>query len=158
MTYGEHSYRVRVQWTGNRGTGTSSYREYGREHIIGAEGKPDIPGSSDAAFRGDAIAGTPRTCWSRQRRRAISCGTSTCAPTPASWCRVMSTTPSARCRTALERGRFTRIVLHPHVLIRAGDDRERAVQLHHAAHARCYIANSVSFPIDCEPVIEFASG
>jgi organic hydroperoxide reductase OsmC/OhrA len=53
-------------------------------------------------------------------------------------------------------GRFTRIVLHPRVAIRTGDDAALAAQLHHRAHALCYIANSVNFAIDCEPVIETA--
>lgn len=56
-----------------------------------------------------------------------------------------------------DEGRFTEIVLRPHVTIQAGDDRERAEHLHHDAHAKCYIANSVNFPIRCEPVIEFAA-
>jgi organic hydroperoxide reductase OsmC/OhrA len=56
-----------------------------------------------------------------------------------------------------EAGRFTEIVLRPHVTIRAGDNRELAEHLHHDAHAKCYIANSVNFPIRCEPVIEFAA-
>jgi hypothetical protein len=29
MAHGEHKYQVSVLWTGNRGTGTSGYREYG---------------------------------------------------------------------------------------------------------------------------------
>src|SRR5512134_2618212 len=49
-----HSYEVRVRWTGNRGTGTSGYRDYGRDHLIEAGTKPAIEGSSDPAFRGDA--------------------------------------------------------------------------------------------------------
>ncbi len=59
MAYGEHKYAVSVQWTGNRGSGTSGYREYGRDHIIAAGNKPDIPGSSDAAFLGDANRWSP---------------------------------------------------------------------------------------------------
>ena len=43
----EHRYRLTVEWTGNAGTGTSSYRAYERAHEIRAEGKPAIPGSSD---------------------------------------------------------------------------------------------------------------
>jgi organic hydroperoxide reductase OsmC/OhrA len=54
-------------------------------------------------------------------------------------------------------GRFMRIVLRPRVVIRAGDNAELAAKLHHGAHAHCYIANSVNFPIDCEPVIESAA-
>ena len=41
--------------------------------------------------------------------------------------------------------------------IRAGDDAGRAAQLHHVAHEKCYIANSVNFPIHCEPVIDAAA-
>src|SRR3954469_19424294 len=52
-THKEHHYSVKVNWTGNLGTGTSNYRAYNRNHEITAEGKPMIPGSSDPAFRGD---------------------------------------------------------------------------------------------------------
>jgi len=53
-----------------------------------------------------------------------------------------------------EPGRFTEIVLRPQIRIRSGDDIEKAYELHHVAHAKCYIANSVNFPIKCEPHIE----
>src|SRR3954471_12176010 len=48
-----HEYTAEVRWTGNRGTGTSGYRDYDRAHDVGADGKPAIAGSSDPAFRGD---------------------------------------------------------------------------------------------------------
>src|SRR5947208_15652480 len=53
-----HSYDVTVVWTGNRGSGTSGYREYGRDHEVAVSGdeagRPQpIAGSSDSAFRGD---------------------------------------------------------------------------------------------------------
>src|SRR5215472_10967592 len=54
-----HTYRATVRWTGDLGTGTSSYRAYARAHAIEASGKPAISGSSDAAFRGDAAAWNP---------------------------------------------------------------------------------------------------
>ena len=38
---------------GNRGTGTSGYRDYGRDHLIEVGTKPAIEASSDPAFRGD---------------------------------------------------------------------------------------------------------
>ena len=44
---------VSVAWTGNRGTGTSGYRAYGRDHDVRAPGLPPIAGSSDRAFHGD---------------------------------------------------------------------------------------------------------
>jgi organic hydroperoxide reductase OsmC/OhrA len=56
-----------------------------------------------------------------------------------------------------EAGRFARIVLRPRVTIGAQSDRALAEHLHHTAHERCYIANSVNFPIACEPTIEVAA-
>ena len=49
-----HRYETQLSWTGNRGSGTSSYGAYGRDHQIVAPGKPVLLGSSDPAFRGDA--------------------------------------------------------------------------------------------------------
>src|ERR1700712_5708648 len=49
----EHSYAIDLEWTGNRGEGTSGYKSYGRDHVISAEGKGSIEGSADRAFFGD---------------------------------------------------------------------------------------------------------
>jgi organic hydroperoxide reductase OsmC/OhrA len=35
----------------------------------------------------------------------------------------------------------------------AGADMDRAVALHSVAHEKCFIANSVNFPVTCEPEI-----
>jgi organic hydroperoxide reductase OsmC/OhrA len=53
-------------------------------------------------------------------------------------------------------GRFTSVVLRPRVVIRDGDDHTLAAELHHKAHVQCYVANSVNFPVRCEPTIEFS--
>jgi len=49
-----HRYATRVEWTGNLGRGTADYRAYSRDHVITAPGRPELAGSSDPAFRGDA--------------------------------------------------------------------------------------------------------
>jgi len=51
-------------------------------------------------------------------------------------------------------GRFTEAVLHPVVTITAESDAELAQSLHERAHAECFIANSVNFPVRHEPVIK----
>jgi organic hydroperoxide reductase OsmC/OhrA len=51
-------------------------------------------------------------------------------------------------------GRFTRVLLKPHVTIAAGSDPRKGEALHHDAHAMCFIANSVNFPIACEPTVK----
>jgi len=49
----QHTYRATVEWTGNLGSGTSSYTAYSRDYTVRIAGKPDLLGSSDPAFRGD---------------------------------------------------------------------------------------------------------
>ncbi|MGF6721883.1 organic hydroperoxide reductase OsmC/OhrA [Paraburkholderia sp. GAS41] len=157
MAYGEHKYRVSVLWTGNRGTGTSGYRDYGRDHTIRAANKPDIPGSSDAAFLGDA------TRWNPEDLLVASASAChklwylhLCSDAGIA---VLDYRDDAE-GTMLDsphQGKFTQIVLRPRVTIRAGDDASLAERLHHAAHEKCYVANSVNFPILCEPIIELAA-
>ena len=55
----EHHYLVGVEWTGNRGSGTDGYRNYGRDHLIRIAGKPDLTGSADPEFRGDRARHNP---------------------------------------------------------------------------------------------------
>src|ERR1700752_1476225 len=55
----QHHYKTTVTWAGNKGEGTKGYTSYGREHTISIQGKPDILGSSDVAFRGDATKHNP---------------------------------------------------------------------------------------------------
>src|SRR5919204_989637 len=55
----QHHYHTTVTWTGNRGTGTSGYRDYARDHDITADGPPPIAGSSDPTYRGDRTRWNP---------------------------------------------------------------------------------------------------
>jgi len=153
MAHGEHKYQITVEWTGNRGTGTSSYRAYGRNHEISAGGKPAIPGSSDPAFMGDPARWNPEDL--------LVASVSACHKL---WylhlcadagIAVLAYVDHAEGTMSdrSEPGRFTQIVLRPQVTIRAGDDRSKAEHLHHVAHEKCYVANSVNFPILCEPAV-----
>jgi organic hydroperoxide reductase OsmC/OhrA len=54
-------------------------------------------------------------------------------------------------------GRFTNVVLRPTVTVAAGADTERANALHHTAHTKWFIANSVSFNVACEPTVIVAN-
>jgi organic hydroperoxide reductase OsmC/OhrA len=149
----EHTYNVRVEWTGNRGAGTRSYRGYGRQHTISGEGKPDIPGSSVPMFQGDKDRWNPEELLVAA---ASACHKlwylHFCAEAKV----VVTAYVDDATGTMIEAttvGKFTGIVLRPRVTIAAGSDPAAAERLHEQAHTRCYIANSVTFPITCEPVI-----
>lgn len=154
MAYGEHKYQVAVEWTGNRGSGTSGYREYARDHVIAAGTKPDIPGSSDPAFLGDASRWNPEDLLVAS---ACACHKlwylHLCADAGIVVLRYRDNAEGTMLDDP-KAGRFSKIVLHPHVVIQAGGDSSLAERLHHVAHEKCYIANSVNFPILCEPTIE----
>ncbi|GAB4088383.1 OsmC family protein [Hydrogenophaga soli] len=152
----QHHYQVTVQWTGNKGSGTSAYKAYARDHMINAEHKPSIQGSSDPAFLGDP------TRWNPEELLLASVSAChqlwylhLCADAGIV---VISYADEAK-GTMVEdpRGHFTDIVLHPHITIRPEDDIELATQLHHLAHEKCFVANSLNFPVRCEPVIRTAA-
>lgn len=152
MAHAEHHYRVTVTWTGNTGSGTSGYRDYRRDHVVSAAGRPAIAGSSDPAFRGDASRWNPEDLLLAS---ASACHQlwylHLCADAGIA---VLAYEDSAEATMVDgEGGHFTRIVLRPRVTVRAGDDLALAERLHHAAHAQCFVANSLKTPIDCVPVI-----
>ena len=151
----EHRYRVRLDWTGNEGSGTASYRTYSRSHILSGEGKPDIEGSSDPHFRGDPsrwnpeelLVGALSSC--HQLAYLHMCATAgivvTAYEDDAEG--VMVEEPGGA-------GQLSSVVLRPRVTVAAGADVEKANTLHHEAHAVCFIARSVNFPVTNEPVIQ----
>jgi len=147
-----HLYRTTTTWTSAAGA-TTSYEAYSRNHVVAVSGKPDIPASSDPAFRGNATRYNPE--------ELLVASLSSCHML---WylhlCAVAGIVVThyedAAEGTMVEDangGRFERVILRQRVRIAAGDA-GKAAELHHEAHRLCYVANSVNFPVDCEPRIE----
>ncbi|HET6432057.1 OsmC family protein [Dyella sp.] len=152
-----HRYRVDVVWTGNRGTGTDGYRSYSRNHVIRVPGKPELAGSADPTFRGDATKYNPEDM--------LVAALSTCHMLSYLHMATVAGVVVTDYRDAAEGtmvtegdgGRFTEVVLRPVVTITAASDPAKAEAAHEAAHHACFIANSVNFPVRCEPRIVVAS-
>lgn len=153
MAEKNHSYAVQVSWTGNEGAGTAPHASYSRAHRISARGKPDIEGSSDPSFRGDP------TRWNPEELLLASISAchklwylGLCAQAGI----VVAAYEDDAEGTMLEEkggaGQFTRVVLRPRILLQPGSDKTKAEALHHTAHEMCFIARSVSFPIEHKPV------
>jgi len=152
-----HKYRVSVTWTGNRGSGTSSYRAYGREHCLSAPGKPDIAGSSDPAFLGDAARWNPEDLLVGALSACHKLWyLHLCAAAGIVVTAYVDAAEGTMVEDAARGGYFTGVVLRPRVTIRVGDDQQRAAALHAEAHGKCFIANSVNFPVAVEAIIEAA--
>lgn len=52
---------------------------------------------------------------------------------------------------AVKRGHMTQVTLRPHVMIKNPEQLPLAEKLHELAHHECMIANSVNFPVYCQP-------
>lgn len=158
MAEKQHHYRVRVTWTGNFGVGTRGYREYGRDHEISAPGKAPIAGSSDPGFRGDATRWNPEellvasisACHKLWYLHLCSAGGVVVEGYDDQAEGVMVEEPDGG-------GRFVAVVLKPRVTLAPGGDVERAARLHHDAHEKCFVANSVNFPVTVEPIFMTAA-
>jgi organic hydroperoxide reductase OsmC/OhrA len=156
MSEKHHCYHATVVWDAAGGAGTTSYKGYSRDHVLGAEGKPDLLGSADPAFRGDPKRYNPEDL--------LVASLSSCHLLSYLYVCAMNGVVVTRYRDEAEgvmhtdadgSGRFERVILRPHVTIASGDV-EKARALHAEAHRLCFIANSVNFPVDVEPVIEAA--
>lgn len=152
----EHSYSVNVRWTGNTGTGTSGFRQYKRDHEITAPGKPPIPASSDPAFRGDPARYNPEELLVASLSAChMLWYLHLCADTGIVVSEYHDDATGAMLETEDGGGRFTQVTLRPVVKIAGAVDPELARRLHEQAHHLCFIANSVNFPVLCEPSMEY---
>ncbi len=145
-----HRYAVRTAWTGDRGTGTATYGGYARDHLVSAAGKGDIAASADPAFRGDPAR------WNPEELLVASLSgchqlwyLSLCAQAGVVVVGYEDAAEGEMVEEAGGAGQFVSVTLRPRVTIAPGSDAAAAMALHERAHAMCFIARSVNFPVAC---------
>jgi len=152
----DHRFVASLVWTGDRGSGTSATRAYGRDHVVSVPGKPDLQASAARVFHGDAdrwnpeeqlIAALAGCHLMSYLYVAVANGIVVTAYEDAAE-GTLTTTPDGG-------GRFTEVVLRPVVTIREGDP-ELAQSLHAEANRLCFIASSMNFPVRHEPTTRVA--
>jgi organic hydroperoxide reductase OsmC/OhrA len=144
----QHHYKATTTWVGNRGTGTSEYKAYDRNHDISIEGKQTLHCSSDPSFRGDKTRQNPE--------ELLVASLSSChmlwylhlAATNG----VIVTEYTDEASGIMEEnadgsGQFTEVTLRPKVIVTDENMIETANTLHHQANQLCFIARSVKFPV-----------
>jgi len=152
VSLGEHHYSLAVQWTGNLGDGTSSYRSYSRDHDVLIPGLPPLKGSADPTFHGDRerynpeqllLAALAQCHMLSYLHVAVKHGVV-----------VTDYRDEATGLMRLNRdgsGQFERVVLHPRVTVADPAQAELAASLHNEANQVCFIARSVNFPVEHRP-------
>ena len=143
-----HNYKLTLKWTGNKGTGTSSYRSYDRNHDILIDNKTTIRGSADPTFHGDKTVHNPEDLLLASL----------------SACHMMSylhvcvkngivVTYYIDNATGFMKvnddgsGQLIEVTLNPIVTISDETFLDKANELHKEANKLCFIANSVNFPV-----------
>ncbi|MDI2097500.1 OsmC family protein [Ruicaihuangia caeni] len=158
----EHRFAVEVEWTGNRGSGTSSARAFEREHIVRAPGKPELAGSAAPVFRGDAARWNPE--------ELLIAALSQCHMMSYFYAAVQHGIVVTGYRDAATgviemegaAGQFTSVTLRPEVTVSPSEaltaDPGLADRLHDEAERLCFIARSVNFPVHHEPTTRVTAG
>jgi len=149
---GQHHYNLTIQWTGNKGTGTSHYRAYERSHTIFVDNKIELSASSDPAFRGDKSKHNPEELLVAS---LSSCHMLSylhlCAVSGIIVTDYVDNAKGTMVETPDGGGRFIEVVLNPIVRITEISMVQKANELHKKANELCFIANSVNFPVHHNP-------
>jgi len=150
----DHHYALSIKWTGNLGTGTSDYRAYTRDHLISAENKPDIPGSSDPHFRGDKTRYNPEEMLVAA---LSSCHMLSylhlCAVNKVIVLEYNDKATGTMVENPDGSGQLTETTLNPVVKVKDSSMNAKALELHEQAEKMCFIASSVNFPVHHKPTI-----
>lgn len=153
MSLDEHHYSLTVEWTGNLGNGTSSYRGYSRNHDIRIPGLPVLAGSADPTFHGSRDRYNPEQLLLAALAQchmlsflhvAVRHGVV-----------VTGYQDDATGVMRLNRdgsGQFESVTLNPRVTVADPAHLQLEEQLHREANAVCFIARSVNFPVRHSPV------
>jgi len=153
----EDKFECRLVWSGAAKGPTTTYDDYSREYRIDFEGKPSIKGSAAPKYRGDPSLHNPEDL--------LVAALSAChflsylALCARAGVHVTAYEDEVYGRMDRVDGvvKFMEVILHPKVTIAPGSDAEKARALHERAHAVCFIANSVNFPVRNVPTVRAAA-
>jgi len=148
-----HSFAVSVEWTGNRGTGTSGYKDFGRDNTLTTEGRPPLLGSAARVFHGDADRWNPEETLMAALVECHLLSYLYLAAKNGIVVEAYTDDATGSIQTEGDAGRFTEVTLRPKVTISSGDP-DLAQSLHDEAERICFIAQSVNFPVRHEPTVE----
>ncbi|KRA31302.1 MULTISPECIES: OsmC family protein [unclassified Nocardioides] len=152
----DHHYALDLIWQGNRGTGTSGYRDYGREVTLRADGKPDLLGSADPTFRGDATRWNPEELLLAALAQCHLLSYLHSAVLHGIVVTAYDDSPVGVMEQSGNGGHFTSVTLRPRVTVAEPAHVDLAREIHGEASRNCFIAASVNFPVLHEPEIRLA--
>ncbi len=149
----EHVFEARVEWQGNRGTGTSGYRTYGRQLELSGALKPSIQASAARVFHGDKDRWNPEELLVGALAQCHMLSYLHMAVRADVVVTAYTDDAVGTMRQVGLGGHFTEVVLRPRVTVADPSMIDAAIAAHTDAHEHCFIANSVNFPVRFEPQV-----
>ncbi|MFV9550780.1 OsmC family protein [Algibacter sp. PT7-4] len=151
----KHSYKIKVEWTGNEGDGTLNYKSYSRNHDIISDKKYDvIKGSSDPSFLGDNTKYNPEDLFlSSLSACHMLWYLHLCSVHKIIVIEYLDVAVGVMEEFENGSGKFTKVTLNPKVKITDKNMIEKANKLHIEANKMCFIANSCNFKVEHNPSI-----
>lgn len=147
-----HEFTSRIVWTGNRGTGTSSYRAYARDWKIAVPGRAVIHCSNDPMLGGNPDLPNPEDLLLSALSSCHMLWYLHLASAAGIVVLAYEDEPLGKGETAPDgSGRFVGATLRPEITLAAGADLARAAAIHREIHRYCFIARSVNFPVEIAP-------
>lgn len=131
-------HRARVHWDGEDRDARAHTVELAGQRVA-ASSAPEFGGNPDKADPEEMFVASLSSChmlWFLALARAEG---------------VEVTSYEDESEGTLDGTRFTRVVLRPRVGFASDPGRGRIESLHRRAHEHCFIANSVSCPVEVEP-------
>jgi organic hydroperoxide reductase OsmC/OhrA len=149
-----HHFTATVTWTGNQGTGTSTYRAYSRNYDVVGDGTATIAGSAAPAFRGDKSRYNPEELLIASLSACHMLWVlHLCAEAKITVVEYVDMASGIMALNPDGSGQFSEAVLRPRItVIEAGREAD-VVAINERSHRLCFIARSVNFPVKHEPVV-----
>ena len=134
----ESTHRARLKWTPGEDDPRAHTIELG-EQVLSASSAPHYKGDPAKADPEEMLIGALSSChmlWFVALARAK---------------RLSLTAYEDDAGGVLDGSRFIGAILRPKAVFDDDTDAETIRGLHHEAHERCFISNSVNFPVEIEP-------
>ena len=155
-----HHFTATVTWTGNQGTGTSTYRAYSRNYEVMGDGKSaTIAGSSAPAFRGDKSRYNPEDLIIASLSACHMLWVlHLCAEAKITVVEYVDAASGTMTLNPDGSGQFSEVVLRPRITVMEAGREADLAAINERAHQLCFIARSVNFPVGHEPTVVVHSG
>jgi len=144
----QHDYTCLIEWTGDRGEGTRTYRGYDRTWNIATPGKPVVRCSNDPLLGGDPTLHNPEDLLLSSLSACHMLWYLHLASNAGIVVRGYQDQPIGVGESTPDgAGRFLSATLKPHIKVQRGANLTKADAIHHEIHKVCFIARSVNFPV-----------